>query len=324
MIPPHLFWPSVFASYAIPVILILHILLFVFFLFFRLKLAIFPLIGLFLGLPFVFVTYSLNLKSNQQESDFSVLSFNAKLFRKHNTYEEFSFEMIRWAVADSSDIKCFQEYSTNSRWAVLDVTKQISEVGYEKFTFAAELDDSEHNPGLAIFSKYPLIDSGFVWKNYGSFNAGIFTDIKLGNDTIRIYNVHLASMHLRLFQYKQATNYPGKLKRLISRLKYGAQVRSNQIEKLIAHVDACPYPYIICGDFNETPYSYNYFKLRNLYQNAFEEAGNGFGFTFNSILFFLRIDHQFYSNSIISTSFRVDRSMKISDHFPTKTTFQIK
>ncbi len=324
LIPPHLFWPAVFTSYAIPGILLGNIVLILLIIFYNLKFIIYPLMNLLVGFPFLMVTYSFNGSVKKDENDISVLSFNAKLFRKRTTYSEFSFDMIKWAANDTSDIKCFQEYSTNSRWPVLDVTHQISDMGYEYFTFSAEMDDAEHNPGLAIFSRYSILDSGFVWKNYGSFNGGIFVDVKIADDTMRIYNIHLASMNLSIYQYKQTSNYPGKVKRLISRLRDGAQTRSDQIEKLINHVDKCPHPYIICGDFNETPYSYNYFKLRSLYKNTFEEAGNGFGFTFNSPLFFLRIDHQFYNNPVFPVSLKVDRSMKISDHFPTRAIYRLK
>jgi endonuclease/exonuclease/phosphatase family metal-dependent hydrolase len=324
LIPPHLFWPSVFTSYAIPIVLITNFSILFFVILYKIKLSIYPVLNLLLGVPFLLVTFSFSGGEVSSESDLSVLSFNAKLFRKRNTYSKFSFDMIKWAANDTSDIKCFQEYSTNSRWPVLDVTKQISEAGYGCFAFSAEMDDAEHNPGLAIFSKYPILDSGFVWKDYGSHNGGIYADIKFGKDTLRIYNIHLASMHLSLYQYKQADNYTGKLRRLISRLKYGAQIRSYQIERVNRHVESCPYPYIICGDFNETPYSYNYFKLRSIYQNTFEEVGNGFGFSFNSPLFFLRIDHQFYNSPIIPVSFKVDRKMKISDHFPTRALYRLK
>ena len=245
-------------------------------------------------------------------------------FRNLKTYDKFSFDMIRWAAMDTSDIKCFQEYSTNSRWESLDVTRQISGKGYNYYTYSSRARGVEHNPGLAIFSKYEILDSGFVWKDYGSINVGIFVDLKLRQDTIRIYNVHLASMHLRLHQYKESDYYLWKMKQLIHRLKYGAEKRSIQIDKLITHTNNCPYPYIICGDFNETPYSYNYFKLKRHFYNAFEEAGNGFGFSFNSILFFLRIDHQFYDDKFEAINYRVDRSMKISDHFPTRGFYNLK
>lgn len=323
LIPPRVFWPGVFTSYAIPFVLGLNLLLLFFCLFFRRNGLIFPVFGILAGIPFLLVTVSAHRPKELSKYDLSVLSFNTKLFRKKNTYSEFSFEMIKWAANDTSDIKCFQEYSTNSRWPVLDVTHQIEEKGYTCFAFSAEMQDAEHNPGLAIFSKYPIIDSGYVWRNYGSFNAGIFTDVNIHGDTTRIYNVHLASMKLELYQYRQTTNYISKVKRLISRLKQGAEVRANQIDMLISHSADCPYPFIICGDFNETPYSYNYFRIRRLYANTFEEAGNGFGFTFNSALFFLRIDHQFYHERFNPLYYRVDRSMKISDHFPTRAFYEL-
>ena len=77
------------------------------------------------------------------------------------------------------------------------------------------------------------------------------------------------------------------------------------------------------GDFNETPYSYNYFRLRKHFGNSFEDAGNGFGFSLNSKLFFLRIDHHFFSKGITPIKYRVDRTQPLSDHFPTRASYVI-
>jgi endonuclease/exonuclease/phosphatase family metal-dependent hydrolase len=324
LIPPTVFWPAVFASYAIPGLLVLNALLFLFLIFFNRILILFPLIGLIGGLPFVMLTYSIHPKIESEIREIDVLSYNAKLFRKAKMYEEFSGELIDWVAEDSSDIKCIQEYSTNSLWKPLDVTKKNLDQGYFGFTHAAAGTNTTHNPGLAIFSKFPIINRGVVWVSPGTFNDGIFADIKIDRDTLRVYNVHLASMQLQLYQYKNVENYPSKMKNLISRLKYGAERRYYQIERLLEHAADSPYPFIICGDFNETPYSYNYFELKRNFSSAFEESGNGFGFSLNSILFFLRIDHQFYSPGIEAVSFSVDRSINISDHFPTRGVFKIE
>ncbi len=107
------------------------------------------------------------------------------------------------------------------------------------------------------------------------------------------------------------------------RLKHGAEKRSSQIDLLIEHANNSPYPVVICGDFNETPYSYNYFKLKKHFSNSFENAGHGFGFSYHSILFFLRIDHQFYTNRIKALDYRIDREMRISDHFPARSLYSI-
>ena len=323
-IAPTIFWPAVFASYAIPGVLIVNTILFLILITIKRKLLIYPVIAMAFGLPFISITYSYTGQKVPKRQGLSVISFNAKLFRKAKLYNEFSGEMIKWVAEDTSHIKCIQEYSTNRRWEPLDVTKKNLDAGYFGFTHQAQIENPVHNPGLAIFSKYPILSTGTVWIQPGTMNDGIFADVLISSDTLRIYNIHLASMNLELYQYKNTTNYPSKIKRLISRLKYGAEVRSSQIDKLIGHAMVCPYPFIICGDFNETPYSYNYFRLKKYFINAFEEAGNGFGFSYNSILFFLRIDHQFYSDQFEAKNYAVDRNMKVSDHFPVRAYYQLR
>ena len=323
-ISPSTFWLAVFASYAIPGVLILNLILLFIVPFFKRRLVIFPVVALLFGLPFILITYSFKGEKVTKNHNLSVLSFNAKFFRKPKTYSEFSIDLIKWVAADTSVIKCIQEYSTNSKLPGLDATKQIKDYDYNSFIYTAKESGSENNQGMAIFIKYEILDSGFVWIDKNNFNAALYIDFIKNKDTLRIYNVHLASMGLHLRQYKDPDRYQSKLKRLIIKLKKGAEKRSSQIDKLIAHTKKCPYPYIIGGDFNETPYSYNYFKLKRHFDNAFEEAGNGFGFSFNSILFFLRIDHHFYNDEIEAINYRVDRSMNISDHFPTRGFYRLK
>ncbi len=317
-VSPVKFWPAVFGSYAIPGIVLLNLILFFGILFFKKQLVVFPLVALLLGLPFVLISISYRGENTTEKYDLSILSFNARLFQTSNEYNEYSSEMIDWVANDSSQIKCIQEYSPSANNAGSNVDDLIKGSNYNSSIYTATLVKSLKKQGVAIFTTYEILDTGMVWTDNFSINVALYADIKKGKDTLRIYNVHLASMRLNIKQYKYLDQYKSKLKSLISRLKYGSEIRSSQIDKLIAHANECPYPYIICGDFNETPYSYNYFKLKRHFSNAFEKAGNGFGFTFNSLLFFLRIDHHFYSDEMESIDFRVDRSMKLSDHFPTR------
>ncbi len=322
LIPPHKFWPAVLTSYAIPILLILNILLLIVIVVNKRKLVVFPLICLIFGTPFFLITISYN-RDSTSGYDLSILSFNTRYFRKPLGYDEFSPEMIQWVVKDSSKIKCIQEFCTNSNYPVVDVSSRMKNEGYNEFVYTIKNQYSENRSGLAIFTKYEILDSGFVWKELYNINSALFVDLKIKEDTIRIYNVHLASMGINVDEYKNPHRYESKVRSLISKLKIGAEMRANQIYTLLNHTSNCPYPFIICGDFNDTPYSYNYFKLKRYFFNAFEKAGNGFGFSLNSILFFLRIDHHFYSTGIEAVHFRVDRSMKISDHFPTRGMYRI-
>ncbi|MGL1886558.1 MAG: endonuclease/exonuclease/phosphatase family protein [Reichenbachiella sp.] len=312
------FWPFALISYGIPIVIIINLLMLIIGSRINLILIIFPILNLASGFLFIDKTVSITLAPPLQEPSFELMSYNVKLFREQKVYNKFSSELINQVVEDSTDIKCLQEFSTNAIWEGLDISKKIRDKGYNGFEFQGSLPDSEHSPGMAIFSKFPMLNTGVVWTSPGTMNAVIYADLLIDADTIRIYNTHLASMDLRLYELKSSDRYLDKIKYVIKSLKQGATKRQNQTEKLLTHSGQCPYPFIIAGDFNETPYSYNYYLMNYRHRNAFEESGNGFGFSYNGLLFFLRIDHHFYSDELESSGFRVDRSMKISDHFPTR------
>ena len=107
-IAPTLFWPAIFVSYAIPGFLILNLILLFAMLLFRRRLVVFPLINLLIGLPFVLITLSFKGEKASKIHEISILSFNAKFFRNLKSYDKFSFDMIKWAAIDTSDIKCLQ------------------------------------------------------------------------------------------------------------------------------------------------------------------------------------------------------------------------
>lgn len=112
----------------------------------------------------------------------------------------------------------------------------------------------------------------------------------------------------------------------MGRLKRGFTTHSRQINIVDSCVRNSPYPVIVCGDFNSMPYSYVYQKMRHNLSNAFEDAGNGFGFSYRDPkLFFLRIDNQFYSDSRLHVfDYQTHRDIELSDHFPITATYTFK
>lgn len=87
------------------------------------------------------------------------------------------------------------------------------------------------------------------------------------------------------------------------------------------HLLGSPYPVILAGDFNDLPYSYTYFSLRENLENAFESKGRGFGFTYNKVLFFLRIDNVFFDKALEVLQFKTLREVDYSDHYPISAVF---
>lgn len=311
-IPPHIFWPAAFLSYSFPILICLNLLLLILALIQKRLTAFIWFFFFILGAPYLLCTIRFNTPKKTIGTT-RVLSYNAKLFRKPNVYDQFSTELINWVVNDTSSIKCIQEFSTNAAWAGLDVTGKLTAAGYEGYTFGAEIDDRQHNPGLAIFSTYEFVNSGVVWQDPQSLNAAIYADLKYGEKIIRVYNVHLSSMKLR----NRPEGWLDKMIYILEQLKTGSIKRSQQVNILVEHMKASPYPYLVCGDFNETPYSYVYSRMRRELTNAFEKRGYGFGFTLNQKPYVLRIDHQFFSEEFKLQKYSVERSMTISDHYPT-------
>ncbi len=325
LIPPEKFWPAGILVYGILPSLVINLFLFIVFLFLKSKAALIPLATFLAGFLFVKITFHIELNSPRSggKNSIEILSFNVKNFDKVRGNVEFSLEMIRWLVYDSADVKCMQEFYSRLGDPYLDVVEKMSGAGYNFHLSDKEPGNQRILEGLAIFTRYPIINKGALLFQENSGNNCIYADLKIDSDTVRIYNVHLYSMRIPLYAYKDPSNYESKMKNLIRKLKDGAINRSNEIDQLIRHTAECPYPFLICGDFNDIPYSHNYITLRNHFTNAFEEAGHGFGFSFNHKLFFLRIDHQFIGEGIRPLFYQVDRSMKESDHFPTRGIYQL-
>lgn len=78
---------------------------------------------------------------------------------------------------------------------------------------------------------------------------------------------------------------------------------------------------VICGDFNDTPQSYAYRKIRDDFSDAYVSTGFGPGITYNEQGFWFRIDHILYNNVLRAVDSRIVRQ-KHSDHYPLRATLQ--
>ena len=109
----------------------------------------------------------------------------------------------------------------------------------------------------------------------------------------------------------------------LAKLRKANLARTRQIDLLLASTLDEELPVIICGDMNDTPYSNAYLRLKDVYQNGFEEKGAGFGITYNGKIPFLRIDNQFANSRLRFTRFKTRSDLKGSDHFGTEACYQM-
>lgn len=228
----------------------------------------------------------------------------------------------------TADIKCFQEMYNTEKYHEFDLLRRVS----KRNAYYVYMHSNDNNNkgqgaiGLAIFSRFPIISKKELYwppNNNGMLSA----DIVIDKDTIRVINVQLKSMGIRVQKILRKDNKIDKVetKGVLTKLKGGFEARGLQVNLLESWVEESPYPVILVGDFNELPYGYAYGRMRNKLKNAFEETGFGFGFTYHKVLSFLRIDNQFYDDrKIKNIDFLTMSNVPFSDHYPIKAWYLMK
>ncbi len=318
LLSPASFWMAGFLSLSVPVLIILNLILLVFYLFRNRVFFVLHFLALVIGYKFFLISFS-NNKSESETADFSVLSYNVRVFNVYsnlnNNYESCR-QMIDWLRNDTADIKCLQEFYYDKTSPIFNTAQKLKNYGqYQYYGKPSVTNRIGAEFGLAIFSKFPIINRGEVLLAEHPDQYAIFADVLINNDTLRVYNVHLQSMKIDE-DYLEIDRAGEQFFTVADKLKSGFIGRAKQVQSLVEHINASPYEHIICGDINDIPYSYTYFTLRDNLKNAFEEAANGFGFSYNGKLFFLRIDNQFYSEGLETKTFTTHREIDYSDHFP--------
>ena len=263
------------------------------------------------------------ISDEQLSESFKILSFNVQGFLQMNNYQPDgkNLNMFDFFRDKDPDILCMQEFATDRR-------RNIDEKYINK-----ELDKLKHShiilskgdySGVATFSKYPIIRKDLVYDDKTN-NTCISSDIVIGKDTVRVYNVHLKSVgfdndekHLLNNTVKMSYDESDihTVKSIIRNLKKSALEREKQVEILSSHIAQSPYPVVICGDFNDPPTSYSYRKVRENRKDAFIEAGSGRSATYNiGSIASLRIDY-IMSSEVFDTYNYESPRVYVSDHFP--------
>ena len=102
-----------------------------------------------------------------------------------------------------------------------------------------------------------------------------------------------------------------KMRRSITR-------RPVQVDKVFSHIEQCPVETFVCGDFNDNPMSYTYYRMTRGRTDTFVEAGHGFGATFAGLWPMLRIDYVLFPDRFHARSHEIPR-LPYSDHYPVVT-----
>ena len=93
--------------------------------------------------------------------------------------------------------------------------------------------------------------------------------------------------------------------------------RSAQVDIMKEHLGSCKIPYLIAGDFNDTPASYAVTQLMHSLNNTFIKQGRGFGRTYNGKFPNFQIDYIATTKDLEVQNYHIIEA-KLSDHFPVR------
>lgn len=270
--------------------------------------------------------------TDNKEYTFKVLSYNLRLFNYYENINSASTEkkVMEFLKAKQPEIICLQEFFGLGNPSLKETSLKKA-LGGKYYSHMKVLGNGTNRfYGIVTFSKYPIINKGEII-HPGSASLSIYTDIIIQNDTFRIYNNYLQSFRLKRMErsfIEEVTTPDDKetmneIKILSASLKKGFIRRSVQSAAVKAHVDQSPYPVIVVGDFNDTPVSYSYRKIRKGLHDSFVNSGYGAGFTYKGNYPPNRIDYILYDNSLINTYFEIIK-VRYSDHYPIVAYFRKK
>lgn len=271
--------------------------------------------------------------AEQADSVYKIMSYNVRLFDLYNWSNNTKTrdQMFNLLVEESPDIACFQEfyYDDRKEFNSLDSMQSFMKAKNVHVEVTTTVQKTNHF-GIATFSRFPIVNRGKIVFD-GTSNMCLYTDIKIGTDTIRVYNMHLQSIRFGSKDYKvidklinrqEVDEFDGA-RTIMGRMKKAFVKRAWQAEVVSAHIRKSPYKVLVCGDFNDSPTSYTYATISRGLYDAFKISGSGLGRTFIDRFPSFRIDYIMHSKDIKSADFETI-ARELSDHYPITCSFKVR
>ena len=312
------------AGLFIPIFIILNLCFIVFWAFAKWKMVVVPIAFFLLGWNSLMSYSPVNFSSDGSDGEtLDVLTYNVMQMQTQKAADGSKINPILDYIKESgADIVCLQEYPLNNsviKNSLLKVYPYMrvytvngnSIACYSKYTvrLIEGINIVSKSNGSAIFSvKYkdydiPVIVNHLESNKLDAHDKEVYTDMLKSPDEDKV---------------KSGSKY------LLKKLADAMAIRGPQADVISEYIEKEYSPYmIVCGDFNDTPVSYVHNKICERLQDAYKEAGNGPGITYNRNFLYFRIDHIMVGDAYKVLECSVDDSIDASDHYPLRCRLEI-
>ena len=255
------------------------------------------------------------------ENSIKLLTYNTRAFAlKASHTKEKPNEVLQYLLQSDADIICLQEYIWGGKLKKKDIDYALRSYPYKHYQSLGK----GYN-GLACYSRYPIL-SAKPLDNGSRLHGSVAYRLKVGNDTLLLINNHLESNKILKSDvdvYQDMVDDPdgekiySGMQKLVGKIAKATRIRAEQVDVLAEAVERASEKHVVvCGDFNDTPVSYAHRVLSRTLNDAFTEAGNGLGISYNQHRMYFRIDHILSSHRVKVHECVVDNTTKASDHYP--------
>jgi endonuclease/exonuclease/phosphatase family metal-dependent hydrolase len=298
--------------YVLPLLIAANLLLTIYWLIRRRwLLLLIPIITVACCIPYIGTLYQFRSleKKADSKTGLKIATYNVAMFNRETSgfkAQDILAEMRRQKV----DVFCMQEYSNVSG------DKLNSDSYKEYFPYMAVGKED-----MVIYSRYPIKKSDKILFDYTN-NSAMWADIDVKGDMIRVFNVHLQTTGINRTLHQagklMAQDYDVSGSRLLNAIfgnyTLGMMFRASQADIIANQKRQSEYPVILCGDFNDVPYSYVYNTMLGNMVDGFKECGSGWMHTFRGKKA-VRIDYIFHDASLQGITYYMSE-LTYSDHYP--------
>ena len=336
------YWPIAILGLGFPLMLFLLLSFIFIWAVVRSRWAFLPLVALILSWQQISVFFAFakpaQESNSRQDNVLRILNWNVSSWDEANKHKNGGHshrkDMLALIRAQNPDILCLQEFfefeSSNYYEPNIPAVKAM---GYPYYYFVPHYFryNKAYRMGVAIFSKYPIDDTAVVpYKLNSAADNLIYSDINVNGKIIRLMTIHLQSVRFNPVDYEginriRNTDDEGleASRTILSKIIKAYRWRSSQADQVREEIDKSPHPVILCGDFNDVPNSYTYFKIRGDMKDAFLAKGAGIGKTLRILGPTLRIDYILADKSLEVAQF--DKfNVPYSDHYPIMADIRLK